>query len=453
MIRICYCLAITILTCGFVFGQTQYKVVWSFAGAPKDGATPTGNLVADSAGNLYGTTSGGGSAPACAPIGGCGTVFQLSKNPDNTWTETVLYSFCSNFSGSGCLDGAYPKAGLLVDSSGNLYGTTSIGGSSTVCGFGGCGGGTVFKLSPPTLPGGTWTETVLYDFCTNTDKCLDGAVPLSTLTSDASGNLYGTASVGGNGHASGGLVFELSPGQGGWTEKVLYSFCSLGSGEACPDGKQPMAGVTFDKKGNLYGTTYLGGSQDFSGGGTLYKLTPGPSGWTESVLLAGRGPSGAGPLGMVTFDPFGNIFSTFSAGGPAGVGGVFRYVPGVGRNLFWFDGKDGYAPAAGVLIDSKRAALYGTTSGGGFTFGTVFQISARKQETVLYNFCSQQNCVDGFDPVAGLIMDKSGNLYGTTKMGGANNLGVVFQITPAADENPKGRPGSIRSLLADKASK
>jgi len=453
MSRIATYIGITMLTCGLGFGQTEYTVLWSFAGAPMDGATPTGNLVADNAGHLYGTTSGGGSAPACAPIGGCGTVFQLSKNPNNSWTETVLYNFCSNFSDSGCLDGAYPKAGLLIDSKGNLYGTTTIGGSSTVCGFPGCGGGTVFKVSPPMAPGGSWTETVLYNFCIDTNKCLDGAVPLSNLTSDSLGNLYGTTSIGGSGHASGGTVFQLSPAQGSWSQKVLYNFCSLGSGEACPDGKQPMAGVTFDRKGNLYGTTYLGGSQNFAGGGTLYKLTPGQSGWTESVLLAGRGPSGAGPLGMVTFDPFGNIFSTFSAGGPAGVGGVFRYVPGVGRNLFWFDGKDGYAPAAGVLIDSKKASLYGTTSGAGFTFGTVFQISAPKQETVLYTFCSQQNCVDGFDPVAGLVMDKSGNLYGTTKMGGANGLGVVFQITPAADQKPKAPLASAKSLLADKASK
>src|ERR1051326_591457 len=428
---ILYLAAVVILGCGFALGQAQYRILWNFAGGTADGDTPLGNLVFDSAGNLYGTTLSGGNGvnPPCGR--GCGTVFKLSPNNDGTWTNTIIYSFCTHHSQSGCLDGAFPQSGLVLDAKGNLYGVTMNGGGQP-CPFDSRGCGTLFKLSPPTAPGATWTERVLYNFCSNNvnSRCLDGAAPVGQLAVDLSKNFYGTTRREGNGH-DGGTVFELSHGPNGWTETVLYNFCTLGQGIACPDGSQPMAGPTFDRLGNLYGTTELGGSQGHRGGGLLYKLSPGPKGWTETVLLAAVSPYGKGgaPLGQVIFDALGRIYSTFSGGGPDGQGGVFQFVPGVGVNLYWFNNDDGGTPTAGVLLDARTATLYGSTfAGGTASGGTVFQIVSPRNETVLYNFCTQPTCTDGAEP-SGLIRDKQGNLNGTAKVGGANNLGVVFEVT------------------------
>jgi uncharacterized repeat protein (TIGR03803 family) len=430
-------------------GQTPYKVLWSFAGSQAgDGASPVSSLVLDKAGNLYGTTKTGGAAPACSGSGGCGTVFELSPNHDGSWSKTLLYSFCSNFNSDHCLDGATPQASLAYDAHGNLYGTTTNGGNQ-YCPFDGFGCGTVFELSPPSVPGGLWTETVLYNFCTSNvgNVCLDGAAPVAQLTRDIHGNLYSTTSTGGNGHKAAGTVFELSDGQAGWTEIVLYNFCSQGQGNFCPDGAQPMAGVTFDPSGNLYGTVEIGGRPNSIGDGGLYRLSPGPKGWTEIVMLAGQRQVGGNPLGMLSLDAVGRIYSTFSSGGPKSDGGVFRLTPGSKPNLFWFSGSNGKEPTAGILIDSRNSTLYGTTYlGGTASGGTVFKIAAG-EEAVLYNFCSQQNCTDGVGPAAGVIEDKSGNLYGTAKLGGASNLGVVFQIASQPNKRLMPRPVSVWSRL------
>jgi uncharacterized repeat protein (TIGR03803 family) len=421
------CVSAILLVSTFTLGQAQYKVLWSFAGSPNDGIRPLGNLVFDHVGNLYGTTFGGGSSTACG--GGCGTAFKLSLNSDGTWTETILYNFCTD-GGNLCLNGQYPKAGLIFDAKGNLYGTTSAGGTPP-CPKGTCG--TVFELSPPSSPGDSWTETVLYSFCANyqNNTCLDGADPLSQLTFDSVGNLYGTTSSGGAGGTSGGCceggtVFELSPGAGGWTETVLHNFCA--GGGICADGLAPQAGVTFDKSGNLYGTTIAGG--DYRGNGTVYKLSPGQNGWTETVLRTSKQSLAGAPLGTVSIDGLGNLYSTFSAGGQSpSVGGVFRQGPLGGGTEFSFNGPDGNMPTAGVLVDFRHPALYGTTEMGGINnAGTVFKMVAPAQETVLYSFCAEFSCADGLGPVASLIEDPSGNLYGTTKLGGANNQGVVFEI-------------------------
>jgi len=177
------CAALIVLSCGFAVGQ-QYKVLYSFAGLQSgDGSQPLGDLVLDRSGNLYGTTLGGGNS-VCS---GCGTVFQLSPNADGSWTETVLYTFCSNVVNFQCLDGTFPRAGLVLDGAGNLYGTTSDGGNQA-CTIGSCG--VVFQLSPPSVPGGSWAETVLYNFCSNevNHQCLDGNNPQSQLARDAAGN-------------------------------------------------------------------------------------------------------------------------------------------------------------------------------------------------------------------------------------------------------------------------
>jgi uncharacterized repeat protein (TIGR03803 family) len=216
-------------------------VLYSFCSKPScsDGANPQAGLIADSSGNLYGTTEGGGASSEA------GVVFKLSPSG----TETVLYSFCSKPS---CSDGAFPVAGLIADRAGNLYGTTSGGGAILP---GSSGGGVVFKLSP------RGTETVLYSFCSK-PSCSDGANPDAGLIADRSGNLYGTTS--GGGASSLGVVFKLSPSR---TETVLYSFCSKPS---CSDGRDPEAGLIADSSGNLYGTTAAGGA---SSDGVVFELT------------------------------------------------------------------------------------------------------------------------------------------------------------------------------------
>lgn len=417
------------LCCTFALGQPQYKLLWTFVGSPNDGSDPVSGLVFDHSGNLYGTTQSGGSAKS--PYG---TVFELSLQSDGFWKETVLYNFCSV---TGCLDGAVPMAGLVVDSAGNLYGTTYAGGAiECETSFGGCG--TVFELSPPSDSGGSWTETVLHNFCIDGFKggCKDGAEPASQLT-PRGGKLYGTTTTGGTGGfldgcCQGGTVFELSPGKNGWTHTVLYNFCANGNGYPCPDGAGPQAGVTFDNTGNLYGTTKVGGSLNSLGNGTVYKLSPGSNGWTETLLSGHDAPTGeSAPLGEVTLDNVGNLYSTFSLGGTNGDGGVFVLSQqGMPPRTFSFNGHNGQSPSAGVLLDAKTAMLYGTTSSGGKTeAGTIFGISPSGVETILYNFCTQDGCLDGGGPLSNLIPDANGNLYGTASIGGVGK-GVVFEITP-----------------------
>jgi uncharacterized repeat protein (TIGR03803 family) len=232
-------------------------------------------------------------------------------------------------------------------------------------------------------------------------------------------------------HQNGGTVFELSPGINGWTLTTLYNFCANQLGKnICPDGNQPLAGVTFDQAGNLYGTTKIGGATNSAGAGTVYELSPGTDGWTETVLVAFK-LNGAlqNPVGTVSFDPAGNLYSTASNGTN---GGVFELLPKA-RVLrdFKFNYNDGAAPESGALVDTRAKVVYGTTidggSGGG---GTVFKITAQGGESVLYNFCQESGCMDGLFPYASLIEDRAGNLYGTTQQGGAAGIGVVFEITP-----------------------
>ena len=230
-------------------GQWTETVLHSFTDRT-DGSGPFANLIFDAVGNLYGTTFSGGLN------GNGGTVFQLSPGKNGQWTETVLHSF-----GKGN-DGAGPLAGLIFDAAGNLYSTTEYGGAHNY--------GTIFELSPGT--NGTWTETVLYSF---NDNGQDGYYPYAGLIFDAAGNLYGTTVYGGASGTTGcngrgcGTIFELTPGaRGTSTEKVLYSFCSA---SGCTDGFFPYGGLIFDTAGNLYGTTYFGGTDGY---GTVFEFTP-----------------------------------------------------------------------------------------------------------------------------------------------------------------------------------
>ena len=334
--------------------------------------------------------------------------------------QTVLHSF-----GNGS-DGMGPIGGLLMDAAGNLYGVT-YGGGIYQCYGGGCG--TVFELSR--VPGGRWTETVLYNFA-NTN---DGGGPDAGLIMDAAGNLYGVTAYGGlNGDL--GTVFELSPGAGGtWTETVLYSF----SGN---DGRDPAGSLIMDAAGNLYGLTDDGGAY---GEGIAFELSPsGGGGWTETVLHSfGNGSDAAYPAGSLIMDAAGNLYGATMQGGSYcpgyGCGTVFELSPAQGGGwtetvLYSFNGSDGFQPRAGLVMDAT-GNLYGTTVQGGpycfFGCGTVFELSPSVgggwTEMTLYNF---QNPPDAEGPDTVLILDSAGNLYGTASLAGNYGYGAVFEVSP-----------------------
>lgn len=418
--------AILVLTvlflCGSSFGQT-YKVLWNFGSAVNDGLQPVGALVADQNGNLYGATAFGGE------FGG-GTIFQLQPQPSGSWTESIIYNFCSVIVNRICADGQEPQAGLALDPLGNLYGTTYAGGDE--CTFTGGGCGTVFRLAPPSGAGGTWTESVLYAFCSQEGQqgCEDGSFPMSQLALDAAGNLYGTTTQGGMGHWTqnngAGTAFEVSPGAGGWTGKTLYNFCSLGSGTSCPDGAQPLGGVTLDAAGNLYGTTYRGGGGGLAYG-IVYELASNAGAWTETILSTFYKRVGANA--PVRFDRAGNLYSTTEFG-ETGAGSVFRLAQDRSMRSLSFNSTDGNEPMAGVIVDPRNGNLYGTTEQGGSGYGNAFELTKSGKLTTLYSFCSQPNCTDGELPASGLLGLPPGVLYGTTPSGGANGAGVVFEIAP-----------------------
>jgi uncharacterized repeat protein (TIGR03803 family) len=285
-------------------GGWNETVLYSFHGY--DGSEPRGTLIFDSNGNLYGTTTFGG-INNC--FSGCGVVFKLAPAASGQWHLTLLHKF------SGGVDGRGPESGVVFDAAGNLYGTTEFGGfTGKGCASNSCG--VAYELSPTSK--GPWKETILHAFKLQAD----GGYPIGGVTLDSAGNVYGTAEFGG---AFGvGVVFELSRSAGVWSETELFSFNST-------DGGEPWAGVVFDSAGNLFGTTYNGGTHD---GGVVYKLTPGSSGWTESVLydFTSGGGAGAALFSPVLLDSSGNLFVTAANGGSFstcsfGCGAVFEIEP------------------------------------------------------------------------------------------------------------------------------
>lgn len=417
--------ALTVLLIGArAFAQTE-RILHSFSN--NGGENPAQGLIFDSTGNLYGTTEKGGQYDA-------GTVFELSPNGSGGWTQTVLHQF-----GSGN-DGQNPSGGsLLMDSAGNLYGTTFHGGTS-LCGLGtpvGCG--TVFELIKNS--DGRWMEKVIYDFYGGVKKLgPKGYRPYGGLVMDSAGNLYGTTYYGGAYGApegNGGVVFELSPaGDGRWTEQVLWSF-----GGYVDDGIFPFGTLVFDSAGNLYGTTASGGGS--SAGGIAFELSPGASGWTEAILfqfdLGGDSSTGNSPWAGVIFDSKGNLYGTTSFGGAQFMGDVFELSPPESGSGLWtetilhtFYGSNGENPQAGLIFDSK-GNLYGTTvSGGTGGGGIVFELSPASDggwtEDVLHDFLNDST--DGSGPLAGVVLNSSGSVFGTTFSGGTSNYGAVFEITP-----------------------
>lgn len=333
----------------------------------------------------------------------------------------ILYTF------TGGADGSGPYAGVIFDAAGNLYGTTQYGGSY--------GAGTVFELSP--TPTGAWAEKVLYTFT----GAADGGWPAAGLSFDSAGNLYGTASAGGNNGAycnwSGcGVVFELtSTPTGEWTETIVHSF----TGDA--DGSNPIASLVFDSVGNLYGTTWEGAHSDdfcYLGCGVVFELSPTPAGeWAETTLYTWMdGWDGSNSWANLILDTAGNLYGVSFNAGRYGYGNVFELVSNPegtwsGKVLYQFKGGlDGGHPAGALMFDSA-GNLYGTT---GSTFGSdvgiVFQLVPNSKgswtKRTLHRFSGG---ADGASPQGGLIFDTAGNLYGTTCFGGTHGDGVVYKLT------------------------
>jgi uncharacterized repeat protein (TIGR03803 family) len=424
------------------FGQVE-SILFSFPGFGMfaGGATPEAGLVRDAAGNLYGATTGGG-AFAC----NCGVVFMVSPPASGStrWTETILHTFQGYPN-----DGGAPLANLTFDSAGNLYGTTLIGGAAQA--------GTVFKLTPPAAGQTQWTESILYEFSGANG---DGQFPYSSLVADASGNLYGSSFLGGASNQ--GMAYELVPPTG---EATAWSLIALHSFAGGTDGANPVSGLTFDSQGNLYGTTFSNGLSGVAGG-TVYQLTPSGGAFTETVLhtftgaIPGGTPvDGALPYGNLVLNSKGHIFGTTLAGGGGQIipgelsngGAVFEVSPPSGSGTTWretlihsFNGDtgdpsttDGESPYGGLVFDAQ-GNLYGATAQGGTNdFGMVFSLappaagSSAWTETVLHNF---QGFPDGVGPYGSLILDASGDLYGVTRNGtslspNSDQIGTVFDIT------------------------
>jgi uncharacterized repeat protein (TIGR03803 family) len=387
--------------------QSADKVLHSFSNAGTDGYGPTSALTFDSLGNLYGTTASGGTrsggtvfemvshgslwkekvlfnfpagyAPESGVIMdasgvlygvtngggqfGSGTVFSLVPQTDGHWNKLTLHSFQRNGT-----DGSSPVGSLIMDASGNLYGTTFDGGTDGV--------GTVFELSPQ--PGGVWTETILHSFASDGT---DGTYPQGNLTFDSAGNLYGTTNTGGgNGNCSPGCgtVFQLTFSGGVWTETLLHVFGTQ------DDGFYPIGGLTFDTRGNLYGVTTQGATAGFFTAGAVFELSPAGGGvWNEKAIYQFQNSAdGASPAYVtLVFDAAGTLYGTTSAGGASSAGTVFALKRTAGawseRAVYSFsnDGADGQSPMSGVVLNSA-GNLFGTTLKGGTPCGcgTVFEV-------------------------------------------------------------------------------
>jgi uncharacterized repeat protein (TIGR03803 family) len=385
--------------------NSQANVIYSFSEASTDGFTPYSSLIADSAGNLYGTTTEGGEYEV-------GTVFELSPQADGSWVEQILLSF------NGA-DGTNEnlQSRLVLDSSGNLYGVATFGGAYNY--------GVAFELSP--LTGGAWASTVLHTF----NKDGDGIYPEGGLIFDARGNLYG---VTGDGGAYGlGTAFVLRKNtNGSWAEEILHSF---GNGT---DGQNPNGPLTMDNLGHLYGTTYNGGAHSE---GTVFALArQGNGSWQERILHAFSRSSSDGEnpyAGVILASGIpGRLYGTTFNGGASGSGAVFEVARQTGGG--W---KETLIHSFSQAIDGaqSRAALtevngtlYGTTSlGGASDTGTVFGLAPGTggtwTESFLYSFTESPG--QSKFPYGGLLLYSDGNLYGTAQ-GGAYGVGSVYEIKP-----------------------
>jgi len=447
-----FSIVVSPLSC--IAGVTE-RVLYSFSGCGsyycgngnKDGLAPASSLVADSAGNLYGTTPTGGDfagTSGCYPTT-CSTVYKLTRTSTG-WKKTTIYRF-EGVNQKAEKDGSYTASGLLVGK-GALYGTTFQGGSGSYC-AGGCG--TVYRLTPPAAGQTLWNEQILWNFTGYNDA----SSPYSTLIADSTGALYGTYrgvnTVFSNGTGLGG-VFKLTPpasSKAHWTERIISTF------DRGALGQQPLVGLIADKLGNLYGVTGNGTNAPAA----IFKLEPRNATrtlWNTVILhtFSANGPEGNDPLGGLVIDAKGNLYGTTNSGPGGGCiynfgcGTVFELSPPRSSGAAWdvhvlhvfSGGADGGNSHAGLTIDSSDN-LYGTTQNGGsyanesYGSGVVFEISSARKFSVLHAFtgwcCSGiygQTDHDGESPDAAPLLS-GGALFGTTAAGGTYNEGTAYELT------------------------
>jgi len=398
--------------CAAAHAAVKYKVLHKFTGGA-DGDGPWDSVTLGPNGILYGTAAAGGSGTGCT--GGCGVVFKLTPHANGKWTETVLHDFEDNGQ-----DGYDPWSSVTIGAGGHLYGTTTAGGTYKI--------GTVFELA---YGSSGWTESVLYSFGTNPE---DGYKPSAGVVMDKQGNLYGTAPEGGS------TLFELTPEQGDWKETILHFF-----NRTKGDGGGPYAGLILDASGSLYGTTAAGGNGGngcgSEGYGTVYKLKPATGGkWKEAILHSfhDNGKDGVTPGSYPLYmDASGSLYGTTEVGGSPGYGTVFKLTKGANGHwqetiLYDFKpGATGWFPGAGVVMDAA-GNLYGTTTSGGYgDCGVIYKLAPKPKGkwtyTVLHTFKGPEGCT----PVANLVLDQKGNLYGSTVLRGIDGYyGVIFELTP-----------------------
>jgi hypothetical protein len=387
----------------------KFKVLHNF-GSGTDGSGPYGAPILDSQGNLYGVTGSGGTGK-CSDYG-CGTVFELTPQTHGTWKEAILHSFTS---GSG---GAGPWGSLVLDGSGNLYGTMPLGTNYI---------GGVFELSPGS---GGWTYSVLYDVSSGPGLLMDD---LSNLYGDIGDGQYGNGAIG-----------ELSPSSNGWTYTQLYSYCAQ---DHCPDGLAEPAPPIWDGKGNLYGTTVEGGigrpaCYSSFGCGVIFKMTPNRDGtWAYHVLhrFASSSTDGQRPFAGLVMDTAGNFYGSTALGGVHNNGTIFKFAftDGHWKKTVLYDfpkHADGTNPGYQMVFD-KAGALYGATGAGGladcggYECGVVFKLTPQKNGKWKYTVLHKFTAADGEYPY-GVIIDGKGNLFGTTQGFGKYHAGTAFEITP-----------------------
>jgi uncharacterized repeat protein (TIGR03803 family) len=385
-----------------------FNTLYSFTGGA-DGGSPFSAVVEDTTGNLYGTTALGGAS-------NCGAVYEImpmSMMGMEMWMYMPVYSFTCG------ADGANPYAGLLIDASGNLYGTTASGGAGT-CHIDNMGCGVVYELMPMTMDGmnETWMYMGLHTF---SGTAGDGATPFTGLFMGPDGVLYGT-SYGGSFGA--GTVFATN----GTSEKVVFNF------KASTDGAYPLTGLVAGQNGTFYGTTSSGGA---NGGGTFFSIE---SDGTPMKTLHSFGGSGDGAtpiFGSLAQDTMGNLYGTTARGGAHNCGTVYEMMPmAMGGTPTWMYmplysftcGADGGHPTGSLHID-KTGNIFGTTSckDCGGSAGTIFKLSPGGALTTLHRFTGG---ADGGFPLGGLKGSPTGALYGSTNSGGSGGAGTVWSLVP-----------------------